>query len=88
MEGLKMEKLSGKCGIKTMSNWGGIVIKIDDSGDCLEYQWYDDEIVRDVKIDLFTDTDDVLGYDDGCLYAGFKIGDTVHFLGEFMRVII
>jgi hypothetical protein len=88
MEGLKMEKLSGTCGVKTMSNWGGIVIKIAPNGDYLDYQWYGNEIVRDVDIDLYPDTDDILGYDDGCLYAGFKIGDTVHFLGEFMRVTI
>lgn len=83
-----MTTLFGTCGFKTLSNHGGIVIKIASSGDCLDYQYYDGEVVEDVEIEYFEDTDNVLGYNDNEPYAGFKIGNDIHFLGEFMRIKI
>ena len=85
-----MSKLSGNCGVKVLSNFGGIVIKCE-NGDYLDYQVYDNEIVTDVEVEYFGDTEDVLGYgneDPTEVYAGFRIGTDVHFLGEFMRTYI
>lgn len=89
VEAVEIKTLSGCCGVKTLSNFGGIVIKIASSGDCLDYQYYDDAVVENVEIEYFEDSENVLGYDEpNELYAGFKIGDTIHFLGEFMRTEI
>jgi hypothetical protein len=91
---MKPHLLEGRIGLLSMNNWGGLVIKIDDSCESLKYQWQygnkTPDTIYNAEIDYFEDTENVTGYADeeeGLYQAGFVMenGDT-YFLGEFMRV--
>ena len=88
-----MIRLIGNCGVKVLSNSHSIVIKISESGDCLQYQYSDEnEASEDIEIEWIEDTENRTGYaeDDESLYqAGFRTSEgVVHFIGEFMRIEI
>ena len=88
-----MIRLTGNCGVKGLSNSHSIVIKIDNCGDYLQYQYSDEsEASEDIEIEWIEDTENTTGYaDDGeSLYqAGFRTSEgVVYFIGEFMRIEI
>lgn len=85
-----MEKLTGNVGVLTLTNSYSLVIKIDDSGDLVYYQYSgDNEEIHEAEIEYFEDTENITGYaedEDGLLQPGFKTEfGQVYFLGQFMR---
>jgi hypothetical protein len=74
-------------GTLTLSNTGSITILVNDSGDGLQYQYSDDDEIKEAEIEYLEDTDNRTGYaDDEILQAAFTTDHgIVYFLGEFMR---
>ena len=71
-------------GFITLSNYGGITILINSSGDGLFYQYYNNDIdIAEIKTFFAEDVEDADLYN--LPDQGFKIDDQVYLLQEFMR---
>jgi hypothetical protein len=85
-----MEKLTGNVGILTLTNSFSLIIKVNNSGDGVQYQYSgDNEEIHEAEIEYLEDTENITGYaddEDGLLQAGFKTEEgAIYFLGQFMR---
>lgn len=88
----KNKKLTGKTATLGLTNTSSLTIKINDSGDGLEYQYnYSEEIqpIEGSEIEYTEDTENVTGYGDdeeNCFQPSFTTSTgVVFFIGEFMR---
>jgi hypothetical protein len=71
----------------TLCNNGSITILVNDSGDGVQYQYSDEDEIKEAEIEYIEDTDNRTGYaEEDILQAAFTT-DTgkIYFLGEFMR---
>jgi len=86
MENNTNNQLTGNTASLCLSNFGGIQIKVNDSGDGVQYKYYDDPI-KEAEIEYLEDTENKTGYaDDELIQPAFKTGSgQIYFIGEFMR---
>lgn len=87
-----MEKLTGNVGVLTLTNFHSLVIKVNESGDGVQYQWQggeQEQPIYEAEIEYIEDTENITGYaedEDGLLQAAFKTeAGEIFFLGQFMR---
>lgn len=84
-----MKKLTGNVGVLTITNSHSLIIKINDSGDGVYYQYSgDNEEIHEAEIEYLEDVDNLTGYaedEDELLQPGFKTEfGQVYFLGQFI----
>lgn len=76
--------------IKTLSNSFSILIKVNDSGDGVCYQYSDEDQIHDAEIEYIEDAENITVYadeEDGLYQAAFQTEEgTIHFLAEFLKI--
>jgi len=80
--------LTGNTASLCLSNFGGIQIKVNDSGDSVQYKYYNDPI-KEAEIEYLEDSENRTGYADdeeNKFQPAFRTdAGQVYFIGEFMR---
>lgn len=91
----KLKEYGYNVGALCLTNWGGITLAITHDGDGVFYQFYDGEILEgEVEYFDYEELEGVTHYDSkeefdeyyGGSASGFKHGDTIYLLDEFMRI--
>lgn len=88
MENKNNNELTGNTASLPLSNFGGIQIKVDDSGEMVQYKYYDDPI-EEAEIEYIEDKENMTGYadeEDSLFQPAFRTKQgNVYFIGQFLR---